>query len=216
MIWHFPSLILVSAWFFSYQETPLSCISKSQDLVSLTQCLDEFTILPDYYDAETYEDAQPTEDQRQAWKFLVSSLLWVDGNCSSVAVPSSLENIYSIRPFAPTRSQRDYCVLLENSVDFNGFPKGWGHVIVPATRAAVSRALHLSAPHPKYDLGTIEQATALFEFSGAKSLLLAGRTRTAFSQPSKCIVRSPTLEPFYQTDPVHNKVDHYSVLVWVT
>lgn len=201
----FPSLLFLFSWIFASQDdTPASCISRSKDLVSLATCLDTFTILPDYYDGPSYHDAQPTEDEREAWTTAITSLLSVDGNCSSLTVPPGLESSYSIRKFTPPGRRSSYCVLVEHSLDCNGFPRGWGHIIVPETRAQVSRFLHISAPHPKYDVGTIEQATALFELSGAKSLLLAGRTRTAYMQPSTCIV--PASQPYWKTDPSHSNV----------
>ncbi|KAJ3499988.1 hypothetical protein NMY22_g19415 [Coprinellus aureogranulatus] len=206
----FPSLLFLFSWIFASLEddTPASCISKSKDLVSLATCLDTFTVLPDYYDGPSYLDAQPTRDERDAWTTAVTSLLSVDGNCSSLLVPPDLENTYTIQRFVPPRSpSKSYCVLVEHSLDCNGFPRGWGHLIVPETRAQVSRFLHFSAPHPKYDVGTIEQATALFELSGAKSLLLAGRTRTAFMQPSTCILH--TSAPYWKTDPSHSNLEPF-------
>jgi len=205
---HIPALLSIISWFHlnEPQSSPSTCVTTSRDLIALVKCLDTFTVLPQYYDEETYQDAQPTGIQRRDWKATINSLLHIDGNCSSISVPGSLSKVYSIQLFTPLGSERSYCTLLEKSVDCNGYPLGWGHFIVPATRSQVSRDIHLSAPHPKYDVGTLEQAAALFELSGARSLLLAGRTRTAFMEPSNCIRRQATTLPFYKTDPAHNKV----------
>ncbi|RXW22122.1 hypothetical protein EST38_g3742 [Candolleomyces aberdarensis] len=59
-----------------------------------------------------------------------------------------------------------------------------------------------------YDLGTVEQAAALFELIGAKSLLIAGRTRTALMKPSQCIIPKGS-QPYYVTDPAHNNLEPF-------
>ncbi|KAF6756231.1 hypothetical protein DFP72DRAFT_1067038 [Ephemerocybe angulata] len=202
-----PSLLFIYSWLFPVEATPASCVPKSGTLLALATCLDTFTIPPGYYDEDSYHDAQPTEDERRAWTLAVTSLLSVDGSCSSSAVPQALEDSYSIQKFTPSGSKSSYCVLLETSLDCDGYPRGWGHVIVPETRAQVSRSIHVSAPHPKFDLGTVEQATAIFEMTGAKSLLLAGRTRPAFHEPSTCITTAS--KPYYRTDPAHSPTEPF-------
>lgn len=76
-------------------------------------------------------------------------------------------------------------------------------MIVPERRAAVSRTIHISAPHPGFDVGTPSQAAYLFRATGAKSFLMAGRTRTAFLHPSPCI-SATSQSGYYETDPAHN------------
>jgi len=77
---------------------------------------------------------------------------------------------------------------------------------VPAFRGAVSRSVHISAPHPGYDLGTVEQAAYVFENTGSKSLLVPGWMRTAFLQPSNGIVPASAKQDYYMIDPAHNNV----------
>lgn len=76
-------------------------------------------------------------------------------------------------------------------------------MIVPARREAVSRDVHISAPHPGFDVGTPAQAAYIFKATGSKSFLMAGRTRTAFLNPSPCI-STASLSGYYETDPAHN------------
>jgi hypothetical protein len=204
------SILWASAWMkgvlFYEHDTPASCISKPQDLIPLASCLDGFTVPHSYYSTlEMYQATQPTLEQRNAWKSAVVSLLSVDGNCSALNVPPALEEIYSFRTFPAGGSRKTYCVLLEHSVDSKGYPRGWGSVIVPEFQATATYTAHFSAPHPQYDLGTVEQAAALFELVGAKSLLIAGRARTALMEPSRCIIPSGS-QPYYVTDPAHNNV----------
>lgn len=78
-------------------------------------------------------------------------------------------------------------------------------MIVPARREAVSRDVHISAPHPGFDVGTPAQAAYIFKATGSKSFLMAGRTRTAFLNPSPCI-STASLSGYYETDPAHNNV----------
>lgn len=212
LIWpaQLPSLLQIYAWLFASVNTPSACVSSSPDLLSLSNCLDSFTIPPGYYTLESYLGAQPTLSERLAWRALVQSLLSGDEACASIAVPPELQRSYSVQRFVPRRGMRSYCVLAETSVDCDGYPRGWGHIIVPETRPQVSRDIHFSAPHPTYDMGTIQQATALFEMTGGRSLLLAGRMRPAFEAPSRCI--TTVAKSYYKTDPAHSPVSQAS---WV-
>jgi hypothetical protein len=78
-------------------------------------------------------------------------------------------------------------------------------MVVPAMRRAVSRFIHISAPHPTADINTTQQAAALFKATGAKSLLIPGRIRMAFLDATDC-VESPAGTVYYKTDPAHDKV----------
>ena len=185
-----------------YQDVqfPSSCLQQSQTIQGLATCLDKFTAAHDSYTPLTYTLAQPTPNQRKDWKIAVESLLEVNGNCSATSLPLSLQGLYDIEPF------KDYCVLYETSSQSGTYLKGWGFMVVPAFRVAVSRSVHISAPHPGYDLGTVEQAAFVFEKTGSKSLLVPGRTRTAFLKPSDCIVPVSAGQDYYMTDPAHNNV----------
>lgn len=174
--------------------TPASCLNSSTTIDALVTCLEVFIVPPEYYNNETYEAAQPTSNQQDDWKSLINLFLSVDGNCSSIPIPPSLEGVYIIEPF------NKMCVLYETSSLEGVFIKGWGFMIVPRLRSSVSRTVHFSAPHPIYDLGTIRQAAFLFESTGSKSLLVPGRARTAFSELSECI------STYYKTDAAHNAV----------
>jgi len=181
-------------------QSPSACLLTSQTIQGLSTCLDTFTAPHNSYTSKTYELAQPTADQRMDWKVAVKSLLEVDGNCSDTLLPLSLRDLYAVAPF------QDFCVLYETSTQKGSYVKGWGFMVVPASRVAVSRSVHISAPHPGYDLGTVEQAAYVFENTGSKSLLVPGRTRTAFLQSSNCIVPASAKQDYYLTDPAHNNV----------
>ena len=185
-----------------YQDAqlPSSCLQHSQTIQGLATCLDKFTVPHDSYTPWTYTLAQPTANQRKDWKMAVKSLLEVDGNCSATSVPLSLQGLYDIEPF------KHYCVLYETSTQCGTYLKGWGFMVVPSFRVAVSRNVHISAPHPGYDLGTVEQASSVFENTGSKSFLVPGRTRTAFLKSSNCIVPVSSSQDYYMTDPAHNNV----------
>ena len=183
--------------------TPASCLNSSATIDALVTCLEIFIVPPEYYSRETYEAAQPTPTQRDDWKNLINSLLSVDGDCSAIPIPLSLQGIYTIGAF------NTMCVLYEASGLDGVYIKGWGFMVVPRLRTSVSRTLHFSAPHPIYDLGTIRQAAFLFESTGSQSLLVPGRARTAFSEPSECISPVFPLQEFYTTDTTHNIVCKY-------
>lgn len=183
-----------------YDLSPSSCFHIATSIEGLVSCLDTYTVPHDYYNAMTYDLAQPVGTQRRDWNTTVQSLLSVDGDCASVAVPASLRNLYTVRAFGA------HCVLYEKSSRCGTFFKGWGYVVVPTRRSSVSRNVHVSAPHPGYDLGTVEQAAAVYEAAGAKSLLVTGRTRTAFLESSACIAPTRPSQDYYKTDPAHNNV----------
>jgi hypothetical protein len=185
---------------FILTPTPASCFKSSTTIDALVTCLEVFIVPPEYYNKETYEAAQPTSNQRDDWKTLINSFLSVDGNCSSIPIPPSLQWIYTIEPF------NTMCVLYETSSLEGVYIKGWGFMIAPRLRSSVSRTVHFSAPHPIYDRGTIRQAAFLFESTGSKSLLISGRARTAFSEPSECISTVFPSQGYYKTDSAHNIV----------
>jgi len=106
---------------------------------------------------------------------------------------------------------QSFCVLYERTVTpcINRYEKGWGFMIVPSSREETSRMIHLSAPHPFYDVGTPVQATHLFKGTGAKSLLVPGRMRPAYSVPSTCVLSQSSKSVYYMTDPAHNDLEPF-------
>jgi hypothetical protein len=196
-----PATALIS-WLLGEQHdfSPSSCFQTAASIEGLVSCLDTYTVPHDYYNAMTYDLAQPVGTQRRDWSIAVHSLLSVDGNCASVSIPLSLRGLYAVEAF------ERHCVLYETTSRCGTYLKGWGYVIVPAKQRSVSRNVHVSAPHPGYDLGTVEQAAAVYEATGAKSLLVTGRTRTAFLENSACIAPTRPSQDYYKTDPAHNDV----------
>jgi len=181
------------------ESTPSDCLNTSPNITSLARCLDTFTVPRGHYNAFTYGVAQPMGTQRQDWKTSLNSLLSIDGNCTLASVPPSLRGLYDISLF------QDFCVLYETASRLGTYTKGWGFMIVPANRRDISRSVHISVPHPKFD-GTVQQAASIFQSTGSRTLLVAGRTRDAFFSPSGCIQPTTESQVYYKTDPVHNNV----------
>ncbi|KAF8805576.1 hypothetical protein BYT27DRAFT_7104300 [Phlegmacium glaucopus] len=184
--------------------SPALCFETSTTIDALAACLEDFTVPPNHYNQATYDAAQPTTEQRNDWKNVINLFLSVDGDCSSIPIPPSLQGIYTIEAF------QNMCVLYEASVQEGIYVKGWGFMIVPRLRTSVSRAVHFSAPHPFFDRGTVQQAAFLFESTGSKSLFAAGRIRTAFPDPSECIPPVNSSQKFYKTDPAHNILEPFN------
>ena len=201
------TLHLLASWSYrpssDVDDFPSLCL-HSKTLEHLALCLEEFIVPRGYYDRVSYNAAQPDMSQRTAWSSVISSLLHVDGNCSSIQVPVSLKGFYDVVTYTENTGA-SFCVFFELTADCHAYRKGWGAMIVPARREAVSRNVHISAPHPGFDVGTPAQAAYIFKATGSKSLLIAGRTRTAFLNPSPCISPS-SLYGYYETDPAHNNV----------
>ena len=203
-----------SVFFSSRQvgtEGPGSCLNTSPTLEQLIICFDNYVVPPDFYYLPRYNDAQPSTEERTAWKEMVASLLATDNNCSSIIIPIPLVDLYAVTTFTESSSSSNpYCVLFETTSKNGIYSKGWGLIVVPATRRAVSRFIHISAPHPLADSNTTQQAAALFKSTGAKSLSIPGRIRMAFSEATDCI-QSPSGTVYYKTDPAHDKVNKSSL-----
>ncbi|KAK0201935.1 hypothetical protein DFS33DRAFT_1350997 [Desarmillaria ectypa] len=184
----------------SYITNETNCLANSSitTLVDLAGCFNKYTVQKDYYNIETYSAAQPNSTRLESWGDLITSLLYVDNNCTSVTNPPSLQDIYTISKFD------SYCVLSERHVNEMGFyDKGWGLFIVPSSRNDTKRNIHLAMPHPLFDFRTPTQAVSLFEMASARSLLVSGRHRRAYHSPTDCL---PSTErtTYYRTDPAHD------------
>ena len=160
---------------------------------------------------QTYAASQPSDSQRAAWRKVVGDLLDVaDGRarCSDIRkhIPDELRGIYTVVGVDLGR----FCALVEVDTIGEGdgkiYGKGWGIFVVPAQKdQETSTNLHLSAPHPIYELNTAEQAAFVFEWTGAKSLYIPGRSYKAFLEETDC-VPSTAREKYWRTDAVHDKV----------
>ena len=62
-----------------------------------------------------------------------------------------------------------------------------GDVVVSSLRSAIVRHGQISAPHPKFDPGTVEEAVATFDLTGSNSLLVTGRHHNTFLHDSVCV-----------------------------
>ncbi|KAJ7461393.1 hypothetical protein B0H11DRAFT_1736032 [Mycena galericulata] len=182
--------------------------SETASFEDVVECFDAYTVTEGYYSDETYEEAQPNPEELCGWEDLVLSLLSVDGNCIAVVVPASIAEIYQVSLFTDPAGPQ-YCVASESTSIDGVYAKGWGLVVVPATRDAVMRDIHFAVPHPAYDLFTPEQAGALFKSTGARSLLISGRVRTANLASSDCVIPTSNSTVYYKTDPTHDVAEPF-------
>ncbi|KAF5378606.1 hypothetical protein D9615_007145 [Tricholomella constricta] len=200
MMWLQRLLILLTTYTFR----PSTCLDYPT-LEQAIECFDAYTVSQGRYNRSSYSSAQPTPAQRTAWQHTISSLLDVDNDkeCLSLALalPAPLANIYHISLFTEPSTRASFCILSEHTNNTQ-YAKGWGLFAVPATTTA-ARHIHISAPHPAHDLHTPVQAAALFKSTGAKSLLIPGRSRAALEVPTDCVA------PYHVTDPVHNNLEPF-------
>ncbi|KAJ3789323.1 hypothetical protein GGU10DRAFT_260983 [Lentinula aff. detonsa] len=213
-------ILLVVSWISLYLNdrakvtklSPKDCLAL-HNLNDLISCLDAFTVSPGFYDAVSYAAAQPTEEENTAWTSVVSSMLDVNANdCSSIKLPSVLEHFYVVTTFSDADSTRSFCILSETTTSVNqNYTKGWGSMIVPASAKQISRRLHLSAPHPQADINTPQQAGAIFVLSGAHSLLVSGRFRSAYAMETDCIPPTQPRKRYFKTDPTHDIHEPFSI-----
>ncbi|EEB92601.1 hypothetical protein MPER_08864, partial [Moniliophthora perniciosa FA553] len=180
---------------------PIDCLSSNSP-DKCTSRFGSYTVTKAYYSPETYAQAQPTNVELDAWKGITHSLLDIgrDG-CASIIVPDVLADSYAISPF----DHGQYCVLHETQANEDGlYAKGWGLMIVPSNSSSTALPnVHISSPHPLFDF-TSQQSAAVFVGTGAKSLLISGRIRTALSNQTDCIHPSSSNTTYYKTDPAHD------------
>ncbi|PFH48785.1 hypothetical protein AMATHDRAFT_149106 [Amanita thiersii Skay4041] len=218
LLWKLFHYLLSGSWTFIPVPSPASlhpttfplnsCFAQAVTLQDIISCHLKYVIRMASYTKESYSAAQPTKEQRHAWSTAVSSLLQVDSNntCASVsaALPGALKDIYAIFELTEP-SGRTFCVFAENVAEHNTkYDKGWGILVVPSTRSAVSRHVHVSAPHPIHDFDTEKQAAEVFRGIGAKSLFIPGRDRRAFLEVTPC-VPSMIRSKHFKTDPAYDK-----------
>jgi hypothetical protein len=185
------------------QSTAIRCLDSANTLEDMIICFDNYTVPRNSYsDINAYNAAQPHSHEKTAWNAIIASLLTVDSNCTSSLLPAALSGVYSVSLFREAGTgARSFCVLSEVNSRDSHYARGWGLMVVPATRSAVSRYIHISAPHPKADLNTPKQAAVLFKNTGAKSLFVAGRHRDAFSVEKACVSGN-----YNKTDAAHEVV----------
>jgi hypothetical protein len=155
----------------------------------------------------------PTPSQLAAWRSVFRSLLagaWGRAHLEARAISST----YNVVRFFDTTSDRTYFVLMEGVPGAIPAPashssgvtitdpadptrRGWGtYVFDPQPQ----RALGLSAPHPKDDLETENQAIEAYLALRARTLLIAGADRDQNTAEATC---EPSQRPYYEADVSH-------------
>jgi len=202
---------LISVFVTSVTAAPPACLTSST-FEQLVDCLDDYTVPENFYVNETaYIAAQPTVAQASAWSTAVTNLMSVgvgtytcNTAIATITNTSALWNIYNFATYSDSVTHMDYCVLIESTSTTGGvYTKGWGFLAVPVTHSATN-GVHLSAPHPAFDQDTPQQAGALFKRVGARSLLIAGRSRLAYMVATTCVIPSNPSTTYYKTDPAHD------------
>ncbi|ESK84565.1 hypothetical protein Moror_6088 [Moniliophthora roreri MCA 2997] len=202
----------LTSFFFhsSANATPIPCFANSSitTLESLISCFDTFTVTEGFYSEETYAKAQPAPAESAAWIQAVRSMLnSASGDCTLITVPDILASSYTITPFL-----NQYCVLHELDSSEGVYIKGWGLMVVPLASTTLTLPnVHISTPHPIFDLHTPQQAAALFAGAGVRSLLVSGRIRTALLNQTDCIHPSGNGTVYYKTDPAHDDKEPFVV-----
>ena len=125
--------------------------------------------------------------------------------CTNDTSPYTLPE--SLRDFVAVRQIGDSCVLAESTLS-NGtrFDKGLPFVAL-RSRLTSSRAIHISATHPRAEGRVHLQAAAVFERTGARSLLSSSRHPQAYAKQG--CGKSSTGEPIvpgWVTDAAHHNV----------
>lgn len=129
----------------------------------------------------------PEVEVRDEWRGVVADMLNMTAvsQCSTIALPDSLVNIYAVFPFTDAYTGQSYCVAMEIlDEDDNGkVDRGWGTFIVNPTP---DRYLSIDVTHPMEDNRTNQQGIRVFQGVGAHTFIMAGANRQANNTPSPC------------------------------
>jgi hypothetical protein len=155
----------------------------------------------------------PTDSQLAAWRVVFRSLLagsWAQAHLDAKRISST----YNVVRYVDIPSGRTHYVLMEGvpggipdpSVHSSGVTitepsnptrRGWGtYVFNPQSQRAVS----LSAPHPKDDLETAEEAIEGYLALYARTLLIAGADRDQNTALATC---AQSARPYFESDVAH-------------
>ncbi|KIJ49408.1 hypothetical protein M422DRAFT_27770 [Sphaerobolus stellatus SS14] len=222
--------IAIALWALpTLASSQIPCLQNStiNTLEALVKCYQTYTVPAHYYadpsdcvtESAKYAAAQPSPFELEAWKLVLSLFLQIDDEyywCpEDITDAPGLQGAYSMSRFEDVEGQ-SFCVLSEKHVvgdNRNTYARGWGLVVVPATKAGYARSIHFSVPHPIFDGEEVAvEAAALFKRSGAKSLLISGRHRQAYPCPTNCSGAQSDI--YYKTDPTHevHEVFHSTLL----
>ena len=121
-------------------------------------------------------------------------------NTSAYTLPESL------RDFVAVRQIGDSCVLAESTL-FNGtrFDKGLPFIAL-RSRLTSSRTVHISAPQPRVDGRVHLQAAAVFDRTGARSLLSSSRHPQAYAKQGCAKLFGEPVDPAWVTDASRHNV----------
>lgn len=175
-------------------------------ITGVVECLESFTVPNDTWinDSE-FATAELTPSQLLDYTSRLDALLtdsWLNLDCGDV--PKSLSAFVTIRPM--TNSAGSYCIIHESTFNGTRFTRGLPVVIV-RNRATTSRFIHISAPHPIWDTRSTVQAAAVYESTGARSLVIATRQRDAYKKQGCAKYKDgKPVTPGWVTDGAHHDV----------
>jgi hypothetical protein len=156
----------------------------------------------------------PTASQLATWRTVFQNLLRGDYR-EAHSLVKSLSATYNVVEYNDTVTARRYYVLMEGvpgsipaaaphasgvSITDPNDPtrRGWGAYLF---NVQPRRLVSFSAPHPKDDLETADQAIETFLDTGAHTLLIAGADRDQNTALAACDQSS---RPYLQADMAHN------------
>lgn len=146
---------------------PTNCQSEP-DLDGFVACVETF--MPRRGEGTV----RPTVSQQTQW-YDVAFRMIDGGDCAALTGYPRPPGL-AVFTFSDSVSGKTYCVLHEYFYDSadSRVENAWGTLIVPIAGDIERRGLHFQVAHPVFDIDTLEQATRLFDLTGAHSLALGG------------------------------------------
>lgn len=166
---------------------PRACLDEAS-LADLVACLEDW--MP-REGSQGY--AEPDAVELAAFGNATRALL--ETPCRALELPSTLTLHYDVARFRDVPTGERYCVLLETrDGDGDGrVDRGWGTIAVDQD---ATRRIHLSIPHPLFDIDTGEQAASILPRVDGATLVVAGAHRYA---------NAPTGDQAAPSDPAHRR-----------
>ncbi|KAL7079935.1 hypothetical protein ACQ4LE_000061 [Meloidogyne hapla] len=154
----------------------------------------------DSIDVDQWDLALPSDSEREQMKKLISYLIDIDDfhKISSDSTLLSRVAPLLVKSIQLTFVKNRFCVIHELLPSSTGgrFKRFWGYMVIcsPAYCNSSRMKLHHSSPHYRTDGDVCNQAAAVFERTGSRSLVVAGATRfsvrgnhTSFCQPRNAL-----------------------------
>uniref|UniRef100_A0A1I7YMT9 START domain-containing protein n=2 Tax=Steinernema glaseri TaxID=37863 RepID=A0A1I7YMT9_9BILA len=183
-------------------EDPRLLIGELDTIQNVNQVMEKFFAGTNSTTLEQWHEALPTDEEKEQMTQLVADLLnaedfyelddaWLRKKFPTIAASA----------FMTILMKGNYVMVHERHVVSGKFPRMWGYIII-ANKHHFKRNLHHSAAHFQSDGDVCNEAAAVFEQTGSRTLVVAGASRYAVkgNNPSPCQKSSQIADAAHSCD----------------